>query len=718
MFTTPNTVYVPPDYQIETDVPSVAEFVTCSLDGRLWVYRRSRRYYVAVFRWDEETQRLVFVSTTVLNGETVIKRGVDWILTDKSLILSSDEDPYISRTEYDSDDTSYIDAINQSYSFFPEFETWQKIQSGQVIHIADAPNQEWQEMPNGLITPLEFHYYSDDDIQSVTDFTPKLCYCNGQLYAKGKAHIGRAYLLPRTFSRNGDIEDFYLYISPDYLRSYDKTNQAFSDNDGWDKLLLAPLNQNSACMFTPENENSIYCKKAENAQVSLLPQLEQLDYSANNGAIFFDGLTHSNLMLNNNGASFLCDNLSYECKGLKQWLAPSGKVDAVSSQSVISSFDNGTLVTYLHQGLYRELLTKKKLPLVIKGYSGIKLSLNDKDKNIQVNQTHLNIKSINSFECANYTNIFYDILESSTSLADYTKPFEGSFIPNFYYGKTLPITDEDFYDKYEPYFLILPDMIRGALWLPPYPMFVAVNRNVQFDYNAPGIFYLTYATIWLYYINPSTNQLVEVYLGSINMNDYCSELSDVLYDRYGRIDIFTQTIANTVMVELRNNTIGLVIRLETNRMSYDPATMRCYVEENYATSDIFVPLCNVPEEIRNWQSREQGDINDNEQGIIFEKIAQIGDTNKYHAVFSMPYHAQQFFVDVPIKDTFIHTVYHSTRMYPCAMQTFYDITSLQDKVYTKALSVTSYGTTIWIFHSEYHPEILDLEQEVERSNLS
>ena len=184
------------------------------------------------------------------------------------------------------------------------------------------------------------------------------------------------------------------------------------------------------------------------------------------------------------------------------------------------------------------------------------------------------------------------------------------------------------------------------------------------------------------------------------------------------------TAKKTVDIESFESIVSDVAQIDKTKFSAmaayveDYRNINCYVIENYATSDIFVPLCNVPEEIRNWQSREQGDINDIEQGIIFEKIAQIGDTNKYHAVFSMPYHAQQFFVDVPIKDTFKHTMYYSTRMYPCAMQTFYDITSLQDKVYTKALSVTSYGTTIWIFHSEYHPEILDLEQEVERSNLS
>ena len=46
----PHTIGVEPEYDIETDVPSVAEFVTCSLDGRLWLFRRARRYYISALK--------------------------------------------------------------------------------------------------------------------------------------------------------------------------------------------------------------------------------------------------------------------------------------------------------------------------------------------------------------------------------------------------------------------------------------------------------------------------------------------------------------------------------------------------------------------------------------------------------------------------------------------------------------------------------------------
>lgn len=404
MYTTPHTIGVQPEYEVETDIPSVAEFVTCTLDGRIWIYRRSRRYYVAVFRWDEETQKLVFVSTTVLNGETVIKRGVDWILTDKSFIQPSDNEPYISQTKYDSDDTSYIDAINESCSFFPEFETWDKIQGTQTIHIADAPSldlrslniievpsQAFWETSQGNVGSLEFHYYDDNNIQAYINFKFQLCYCNGQIFCKGKAHIGRAYLLPRRFNSEGEPVGFYLYISPSYLRDCDIENQTFDDNDGWNDFIVAPFEQDTACIFTPENEDYGLCKIAENAQVISLPQNEKFDYSADNGAIFFDGFTLSNLVLNDKGANFLQDNLNYECKGLNQWLAPSGKVYTVSSQFMMSQFDNVFLSTNIRK-FHRELLSSSNNSVFsIKQYSGKNLCISD---TIQNNKKFFNVNTI------------------------------------------------------------------------------------------------------------------------------------------------------------------------------------------------------------------------------------------------------------------------------------------------------------------------------------
>ena len=389
-FSIPHTIDVPPEYSIDTDVPAVAEFLTCSLDGRLWLFRRSRRYYVVVLRWNNETQRIEFVSTTGLNNEVLIMRGVNWILTDKSLVLAVDNEPYLSRFEYEADDTTYSDAINQSYSFFPQLETWDEIKSG-ITHIQNPPSDEFKEIQRNSLIPLEFHCYGDDNILDFSDFTPRLYYFNGQLYGKGKAHIGKVYLLPYRFNKNGEPDIFYLYISPDYLRAYDAEKQNFDDNDGWDKLIIAPFNSTSIGIFTPQNDDTVCCKKAENGLIFVLPQNKKLDYSLNNGTIFFDLFTHYNLVLNDLGVSFLHDNSHYECNELHQWIAPSGVINNILDKNIISSVNNSHIVTYSERGFYREFLSENILPIAINYSLDRNFSLGIADinnkKNIQVNTT-------------------------------------------------------------------------------------------------------------------------------------------------------------------------------------------------------------------------------------------------------------------------------------------------------------------------------------------
>ena len=382
MFTTPNTINVPPEYEVETDVPSVAEFVTCSLNGRLWVFKRSRRYYVAVFRWDEDTQRLVFVSTTVLSNLNIIRRGIDWILTDSMIILSLNDEPYILQEEYSSDDDiAGSDIINYSSSFFPELETLEEkfLPTIQVIE----ENDVIEKLILGIeLIPLEFHYYSDDDIRAFTDFIPKLVYCNGYLYGKGIRNIGRVFLLPRSFTKEWTCNSFYLYISPDYKRSYDSENQTVDSNDGWDKLIIAPINANSVAVFTPQENNSVFCKKTEDTEIYLLPQGEKFNFIHNNDVMFFDGLTQFTCIVNDEGISFLHNELFFEGKGLQQWLAPSGKIETIEASFVISPFDNNILVTYIKQNLYRELIKAKKfISLNIMNDKLLLISNTDKENN-------------------------------------------------------------------------------------------------------------------------------------------------------------------------------------------------------------------------------------------------------------------------------------------------------------------------------------------------
>lgn len=384
MFTTPNTISVPPEYEIETDVPSVAEFVTCSLDGRIWIYRRSRRYYVAVFRWDEETQRLVFVSTTVLNGETVIKRGVDWILTDKSLIRSLDNEPYISRTEYESEDTTYIDRIKSDYSFFSELKTWidikypfqfhfeqipKNIYGQDVFYVPDINGTNIGDISSVKTYRMDIYYDNNGDIKIDNDF--HIVYLNGQLYAKGKNYIGKAYFFPKEYAGNnmtGGIQDsyneFYLLIVPEYGKNNEKSNNFLcEDTDDWEKLFLAPVNESSIGCFIFVNDSLRLCNKIKNNHLLTLPQYEQFDFNGNNGTFFFDISTGTSFVLNDKGVLFLNNNLNYECMNLRQWVTPTGDIDVISPQMIGTSFNNKSLFCFPEQEFYRLLFNSKDIIL-------------------------------------------------------------------------------------------------------------------------------------------------------------------------------------------------------------------------------------------------------------------------------------------------------------------------------------------------------------------
>lgn len=708
MFTTPHTINVPPEYTVETDVPSVAEFVTCSLDGRLWVYRRSRRFYVAAFRWNEDTQRLVFVGTTILSNEAFVMRGADWILTDKSLIQSLDDEPYISRTTYN--DSSFLDAIKKSYSFFPEIETWQKIQGEQIIRVDNPPSENLQELTQSLVTPLEFHYYSENNIKAFSEFSPKLCYINGQLYGKGKAHIGRVYLLPRTFSEDGEPEDFYLYISPDYLRSY---NGSFDDNDGWENLRVAPFTPESVAIFTPQNNDYSICKKATNAQIFTLPNGESLDLSADNGALFFDALTGSNLALNDKGASLLRDGLSFECKGIRQWIAPSGKVDTISPQLVMSSFDNGTLATHVQGGFHRELLAGKTIPLSTRDYSGEMLSLGMSEANskeaVQENSIQVTLEknatnwkdvyssaiSIKLLALKNHTNYFglkpiycltqfnfeEDILSSLPSIipVDYNYP-----TPMFLFNISTSGTQE-FY---------------AVLRLSP--------DGSEIIYNISGTVYLN-GTIR--YIDPNSGEFSD----EININ---FQFPNVINTEF-RGENYEFVQAGSILYRL-SQFVDEAICVYNGKIGISCA--RCdFLTQRAEFRAVFIPIIDVPEAIKpyipdiNIPLADQCGLYFNE--VIVESsdedtIAHLGIRNFYTSN-QVYIHLQNAFA-YKFKWNFPNSNTKNIANSVCNQVMHI---GLYDRTIRNGIIVKWPSPSFVVFISELHPEIFDFQSEIERSKL-
>ena len=88
-FTTPHTVNVKENYSINVGINS--KCLACSLDGKLWLFENS----VVALKLNDETKRLEFAASKNIETEKFIYRGLDWILTDKSIYLAADNEPYL-----------------------------------------------------------------------------------------------------------------------------------------------------------------------------------------------------------------------------------------------------------------------------------------------------------------------------------------------------------------------------------------------------------------------------------------------------------------------------------------------------------------------------------------------------------------------------------------------------------------------------------------------
>ena len=98
--TTPHTRNLTvPSYVIDIHVSG--EFVCCTLNGRLWLYRTGEgQYSLVALKWNETTGRLEYATSETLSGSDVsTARGIDWILFPNSIIQAIDESPYILTSE-------------------------------------------------------------------------------------------------------------------------------------------------------------------------------------------------------------------------------------------------------------------------------------------------------------------------------------------------------------------------------------------------------------------------------------------------------------------------------------------------------------------------------------------------------------------------------------------------------------------------------------------
>ena len=249
------------------------------------------------------------------------------------------------------------------------------------------------------LIPLELNWYSQNVAYPTygTGYSEErrgiqLASCNGKLYGRGLMHLGRADILPAAFDECGQPQEFYLYIGAENGKGpYNlAANSNLDDTDPWLNAGVAALKDATAEQdegqeensepasipvgFLSEKGNPLTCGVCQTATTSEIltngawinPRPEDTSKAA------FDAMNGAGLALGRTGVTFFSGDLAnksivtdneYSCHGMGEWLAPAGQLEGIGQDSVLSSFDNGLIMTNIATGFDRLLLSKRTLPL-------------------------------------------------------------------------------------------------------------------------------------------------------------------------------------------------------------------------------------------------------------------------------------------------------------------------------------------------------------------
>lgn len=205
-FSIPHTIDVKPDYYIDTDVPDAAKFVSCSLNGKLWLFQRSRRLYIVAIKFNDASERLEFATSTILSNEDFITRGIDWLLTNKSIITFSDSEPYINIVKLFNDDSALDvpdeSVINYPYSFLPPIGDFQLIGNMLIS----------RKQRERMILILNFFDGNINTIKSIESQKIMAVAHKGKLYGNVTSlGIEEINILPAVFNENAEVIQYGIF---------------------------------------------------------------------------------------------------------------------------------------------------------------------------------------------------------------------------------------------------------------------------------------------------------------------------------------------------------------------------------------------------------------------------------------------------------------------------------------------------------------------------
>ena len=350
IYTTPNTILVPPEYEV--DIGKHGDFVTCSLDGRLWVFKDK----IIALKWNEETGRMEFSTSRSFNNDKFIQRGIDWILTARYIIQYNDGKILVEAHKIPS-----LAPMEKFYSLLPAIDGFQIIKG----YLIRKPNSGHSDL-----------------VYPVKDNSNFLVPINSDIYGKNFSQAGRVTI-------EGENNEYELKIASSYPLNNGITGLCFLGNS----LFGFQAEENSEELFYSSRNLDIFSFN-ENMWRTL---------SEETGKIYFDIFNRTAIALHDKGIEILPYNKIVECLALKEWIAPTNnkKIHYISNSNIISVFNKRVLETNLFCKYYRNLLqNNKELSITAVAYQNI-----DKEKlrlSIGSDKGKLNVNSINCVAFESY----------------------------------------------------------------------------------------------------------------------------------------------------------------------------------------------------------------------------------------------------------------------------------------------------------------------------
>ena len=310
IYTTPNTILVPPEYEI--DIGEHGDFVTCSLDGRLWMFKDK----IIALKWNQEIGKMEYATTRSFNSPNFIARGRDWILTSTHIIQYFEESPYIIVENHGIES---LQPMEEFYSLLPPIQGFQIIKG----YLIRKPGSDYKKLVYPVSNENIFLTFHDDEI-----------------WGKGSTNVGIV-----TISDEFEFEINTIYTTSDA----NITGIAFL--------------RNSLYGFQIDSQSKGLCYSSQDLNLYSFESGTWSTLSEETGKIYFDPFTEKGLALHKKGMELLPDNKKVECNALHQWIAPNKELHYISDDIVISAFNETVLATNINSGFFRNILNNKILPL-------------------------------------------------------------------------------------------------------------------------------------------------------------------------------------------------------------------------------------------------------------------------------------------------------------------------------------------------------------------